>query len=74
MRTTTVESQKGNGEVTSTSSDAVVGTRIEPLSCTYKSVQIVYSGGIFGGSPQTVVNYYPYPLSDCAVRGLFLTP
>ena len=74
VRTTTVESQKGNGEVTSTSSDAVVATRIEPLSCTYKSVQIVYSGGIFGGSPQTVVNPYPSPLADCAARGLFLTP
>jgi hypothetical protein len=74
VQTTTVESQKGNGEVSSTSSDAVIATRIEPISCTYKSVQIVWSGGIFGGGPQTVINYYPASLAECESRDLFLTP
>lgn len=74
VQTTTVESQKGNGEVSSTSSDTVVASRVDGISCTYKSVQIVWSGGIFGGSPQTVVNYYPASYSECISRGLFLTP
>jgi hypothetical protein len=73
VQTTTVESQKGNGDVSSASSDAVVDTRIEPLSCTYKNVQIV-GGGVFGGGGFTIIDYFPRPLSDCASRGLFLTP
>jgi hypothetical protein len=73
VQTTTVESQKGNGDVSSASSDAVVDTRIEPLSCTYKNVQIV-GGGVFGGGDFTIIDYFPRPLSDCASRGLFLTP
>ena len=72
VQTTTVQSQKGNGEATSTSSDAVVATRIEAISCTFKSVQIV-GGGVFGGG-FTIIDYYPRPLSDCASRGLFLVP
>jgi hypothetical protein len=74
VETTTVESQKGNGEVSSSSSDAVVASRVDGISCTYKSVQVVWSGGIFGGSPQTVVNYYPVSYSECISRGLFVTP
>lgn len=74
VQTTTVDSQKGNGEVTSTSSDAVVGTRVDAISCTYKSVQVVWSGGIFGGSPQIITNYYPASYSECISRNLFLAP
>jgi hypothetical protein len=71
VETTTVESQKGNGEVTSTSSDAVVASRVEQLSCTYRVVSIV-GGGLFGGG-FTVIEYHQRPLADCASRGLFLT-
>ena len=74
VETTTVESQKGNGEVSSSSSDAVVASRVEAISCTYKSVQVVWSGGIFGGSPQTVIRYTPVSYSECITRDLFLAP
>ena len=72
VRTTTVESQKGNGEVTSTSSDAIVASRVEQLTCTHKVVSIV-GGGVFGGG-FTVIDYHSRPLAECASRGLFLTP
>jgi hypothetical protein len=29
---------------------------------------------VFGGGGFTIIDYVPRPLSDCASRGLFLTP
>lgn len=71
VRTTTVDSQRGNGEVTSTSRTTTVSSRVEQISCTYKSVT-VSGGNIFGGGT-TTTTYYPASLAACASRSLFLT-
>jgi hypothetical protein len=73
VRTTTVDSQKGNGEVTSTSTEAIVASRVEQISCTLKLVQVVSSGGIFGGSSYTTVTFVQKPLSECVGRGVYVT-
>jgi hypothetical protein len=73
VRTTTVASQKGNGEVTSISTETIVASRVEQISCTLKLVQVVSSGGIFGGSSYTTVTYVQKPLAECVGRGVYVT-
>lgn len=63
VETTTTQTQKGNGEVTTTSSSRTVGSRQEQLSCTRISMPL-----IFGGSPTTT----PAPFGECASRLLFV--
>lgn len=63
VETTTTQTQKGNGEVTTTSSSRTVGSRQEQLRCTRTSTPL-----IFGGSPTTT----PVPFGECASRWLFI--
>jgi hypothetical protein len=71
VRTTTVQSQKGSGEVTSRTTSAIVSSRVEQISCTYRSVS-TSGGGIFGGST-TTVSFLQRPLSECVGRGVYVT-
>jgi hypothetical protein len=64
VETTTTETQKGNGEVTTTSSGPVtVGSRQERLAC-----QRISTPFPFGGSTSTSTA----PESECASRNLYV--
>jgi hypothetical protein len=61
VETTTVRSQKGNGDVTTSGpTDRTVATVIEPLECELRST--VFGALLFSGQVD---------LAECAERGLF---
>ena len=64
IETTTTRSQKGNGEVSTVSTPATVGSFVEPLTCTRIRTVVV---------PPAVTSQ-PVALNECATRGLYNIP
>lgn len=60
VQTTTTESQKGNGPVTSTESSTVLSTTVNEISCT----GVILFGGV-------VISTSTLPLAECEAAGVF---
>jgi len=68
LRTTTVQTQKGAGPVTTTVRQATVSARIEQISCDMRTTDYDLDGDVL------LSRYDPRPFADCAELGLFLRP
>ena len=68
VRTTTTETQKGSGRVTTTTRSVIVSSRVEQISCELRTTDYDLSGAVLRS------RYDVRPFADCAALDLFLRP